>query len=187
MNLSDIIVLSIGLAMDAFAVAICKGLSMKQFRIRYAFLIAFYFGAFQAGMPLLGYLLGTAFASFVASIDHWVAFLLLGLIGANMIKESFSEEEHIDERLDTPTLILLAIATSIDALAAGVTFAFLPVSVYTAVAWIGILTFLICFCGVYIGKRFGTYFRNKAEFAGGAILILLGLRILLEHLGILHL
>ena len=186
MSLIEIILLSIGLAMDAFAVAICKGLSMKKMNWKNAIIIALYFGVFQALMPVLGYFLGTTFENLVTSIDHWLAFILLVAIGGNMIKEAFSkDEEGKDDRIDFKTMIVLAIATSIDALAIGITFAFLNVNIMLSVSCIGIITFAISLIGVKIGNRFGDKFQNKAELLGGIILIILGLKILLEHLGIL--
>lgn len=186
MSIIEIILLSIGLAMDAFAVAICKGLSMKKMNWKNAIIIAFYFGVFQALMPVFGYFLGTTFENLVTSIDHWLAFILLVAIGGNMIKEAFSrDEEEKDDRVDFKTMIVLAVATSIDALAIGITFAFLNVNLLLSVSCIGIITFVISLIGVKIGNRFGDKFQNKAELLGGIILIVLGLKILLEHLGIL--
>lgn len=186
MSIIEIILLSIGLAMDAFAVAICKGLSMKKMNWKNAIIIALYFGVFQALMPVLGYFLGTTFENLVTSIDHWLAFILLVAIGGNMIKEAFSkDEEGKDDRVDFKTMIVLAVATSIDALAIGITFAFLNVNIMLSVSCIGIITFAISLIGVKIGNRFGDKFQNKAELLGGIILIILGLKILLEHLGIL--
>lgn len=186
MSIIEIILLSIGLAMDAFAVAICKGLSMKKMNWKNAITIAFYFGVFQALMPVFGYFLGTTFENLVTSIDHWLAFILLVAIGGNMIKEAFSkDEEGKDDRVDFKTMIVLAVATSIDALAIGITFAFLNVNLLLSVSCIGIITFVISLIGVKIGNRFGDKFQNKAELFGGIILIVLGLKILLEHLGIL--
>ncbi|MBP3708201.1 MAG: manganese efflux pump [Clostridia bacterium] len=185
MSLIEIIVLSIGLAMDAFAVSICKGLSMKKMNWKNAIIIALYFGLFQALMPVLGYFLGTTFEHIVTNIDHWIAFILLGSIGGNMIKESFDgEDDKKNDSVDFKTMVVLAIATSIDALAVGITFAFLQVNILVAVALIGIITFSISLLGVKVGNRFGDKFQNKAELAGGVILIILGLKILLEHLGV---
>lgn len=185
MSLIEIIILSVGLAMDAFAVSICKGLSMKKMNWKNAIIIALYFGLFQALMPVLGYFLGSTFEHIVTQIDHWIAFILLGLIGGNMIKESFnSEEDKKNDSVDFKTMVVLAIATSIDALAVGITFAFLQVNILVAVALIGSITFAISLVGVKVGNKFGDKFQNKAEFAGGVILIILGLKILLEHLGV---
>lgn len=188
MSLIEIVLLSVGLAMDAFAVSICKGLSMKKMNWKNAIIVALYFGLFQALMPVLGYFLGSTFEHIVTNIDHWIAFILLGLIGGNMIKESFSgEDEKKDDSVDFKTMVVLAIATSIDALAVGITFAFLKVNIIMSVALIGAITFAISLVGVKVGNRFGDKFQNKAELAGGVILIILGLKILLEHLGIIGL
>lgn len=185
MNLIEVIGIGIGLAMDAFAVAICKGLSMRKLDWKRAFIIAGYFGFFQTFMPVIGYLLGISFSDLVANIDHWIAFILLSVIGWNMIKESFDDKlEKRNDRVDFKTMIVLAIATSIDALAVGITFAFLKTSIILPVVLIGIVTFVISLLGVKIGNKFGDKFQNKAELFGGIILILIGLKILLEHLGI---
>lgn len=186
MGVLEIVLISIGLAMDAFAVAVCKGLSMKKMDWKKAIIIALYFGAFQALMPVIGYFLGVSFQDLVTQIDHWIAFALLGFIGVNMIKESFQEEsETANDSIDVKTMIVLAIATSIDALAVGITFAFLRVNVILAVLLIGIITFILSLIGVKIGNKFGDKYERKAELAGGIILILMGLKILLEHLGII--
>ena len=186
MSLFEIIVISIGLAMDAFAVSVCKGLSMKKFNIKNAIIISLYFGTFQALMPVIGYFLGTTFCEFVKSIDHWLAFILLLVIGIDMIKSSFDDElEKRNDKTDIKTMLVLAIATSIDALACGITFAFLKVNLIFAITLIGVITFILSIIGVYLGNKFGDKFQNKAELAGWIILILIGLKILLEHLGIL--
>lgn len=186
MELFEIIAIGIGLAMDAFAVSVCKGLSMKKLNGKKMLIIALYFGIFQAGMPILGYSLGSAFSQVVQKIDHWIAFVLLGLIGINMIKDSTDDElEKRNDNVDIKTMMILAIATSIDALAVGITFAFFKVNLLLAIAIIGSITFLLSLLGVVIGKQFGDKFQNKAEFVGGMILIFMGLKILLEHLGIL--
>lgn len=186
MGVIEILLISIGLAMDAFAVSICKGLSMKKMNWKKAGIIGLYFGIFQAGMPLIGYFLGSTFANFVINVDHWIAFILLGVIGVNMIKEALSKEcDSLNDNVDFKTMIILAIATSIDALAIGVTFAFLKVNVVLAVSSIGIITCILSVVGVKIGNVFGDKYENKAQFAGGLILILLGTKILLEHIGIL--
>ncbi|MCX4304048.1 MAG: manganese efflux pump MntP family protein [Clostridia bacterium] len=186
MGISEIIFISASLAMDAFAVSICKGLSMKKLDWKKAFIIALYFGAFQGLMPVIGYFLGATFSDLVTSIDHWIAFALLSIIGGNMIKESFDdEEEKRNDNVDFKTMIVLAIATSIDALAVGITFAFLKTNIVLSVVLIGIITFVISLLGVNIGNKFGDKFQNKAELSGGIILILIGLKILLEHLGII--
>lgn len=186
MGVIEIVLLGIGLAMDAFAVSICKGLSMKKMEWKKAIIIALYFGIFQALMPVIGYLLGVGFEEKITSIDHWIAFGLLSIIGINMIREAFDDKESEEnDSVDFKSMVVLAVATSIDALAVGVTFAFLRVNVIFAVAIIGIVTFIISMCGVKIGNVFGDKYESKAEIAGGVILILLGLKILLEHLGIL--
>lgn len=185
MGIVEILLIGIGLAMDAFAVSVCKGLSMKKMDWKKAIIIALYFGIFQAIMPTIGFLLGSVFESFITNIDHWIAFILLALIGANMIKNSFdNEEEKRNNKIDFKSMLILAIATSIDALAVGITFAFFDVNLLLAVSIIGIITFALSILGVKIGNRFGDRFQNKADFTGGVILILIGLKILLEHLGI---
>ena len=186
MELFEIIVIAIGLAMDAFAVSVCKGLSMKKIDWKKAIIIAVYFGAFQALMPVLGYFLGSSFSAFVQKVDHWIAFILLSIIGVNMIKESTDDEvEKRNDNVDFKTMVVLAIATSIDALAVGVTFAFFEVNILLAISIIGMITFILSILGVIIGNKFGDKFQNRAELAGGIILIIIGLKILLEHLGIL--
>ncbi len=185
MNIITLLTLSAGLAMDAFAVSVCKGLAMKKVTFRQMGLVGLWFGGFQGLMPLIGYFLGAQFADRIQSVDHWIAFALLGLIGAGMIKESFGEEETADASLDVKTMFLLAVATSIDALAIGVTFAFLEVSIVQACFMIGGVTFALSGAGVQIGNIFGVKYKSRAELAGGVILILLGMKILLEHLGIL--
>lgn len=185
MSILELCIISIGLAMDAFAVAICKGLSVKKLNFKHMLIVGGYFGLFQGLMPVIGYLLSVGFESYIVAIDHWVAFILLGLIGANMIKESLSDDETIDCSFTLKAMLPLAIATSIDALAVGVTFAFLNVNIILAVSLIGIITFVLSMIGVKVGNVFGEKFKNKAEFIGGVILILMGLKILLEHLSIL--
>ncbi len=187
MGIVEIIFIAIGLAMDAFAVSVCKGLSMKKMSWKKAIIIALYFGIFQALMPVIGYALGIGFEESIKFIDHWIAFCLLAFIGGNMIKEALSKEEDDNQNDDVnfKTMVVLAVATSIDALAVGVTFAFLNVNLIFAISIIGILTFIISLLGVKIGNVFGDKFEKKAELAGGIILILIGLKILLEHLGIL--
>lgn len=186
MGIVELFILAVGLSMDAFAVSVCKGLAMEKCSFRKAAVCGVWFGGFQALMPLIGYLLGYQFREYITAIDHWIAFALLLLIGANMIKESLSkEEEEADASLDVKTMFLMAIATSIDALAVGVTFAFLPnTNIVAAVSFIGVITFCLSTAGAKIGNVFGARYKEKAEFAGGAILILLGLKILLEHLGV---
>ena len=183
MDLMTLFILAVGLAMDAFAVSICKGLAMKEATVGKAVIVGGWFGGFQALMPALGFLLGTQFQKQITAIDHWIAFILLG---ANMIKEAFcGEEEEASSSLEFREMLVLAIATSIDALAVGITFAFLKVNILAAIAVIGVCTFLIAAFGVKIGNIFGTKYQSKAELAGGVILILLGIKILLEHLGVL--
>ena len=172
--------------MDAFAVSVCKGLAMKKLSVKKAFIIGLWFGGFQALMPTLGYLLGTRFEKYVTAIDHWIAFVLLALIGANMIKEALSkEEDSANDSVDIKTMFLLAVATSIDALAVGVTYAFLQVQIVPAVTFIGVITFCLSVAGVKIGNVFGLKYKSKAEITGGVILIVMGTKILSEHLGLL--
>ena len=186
MEIYEILLIGIGLAMDAFAVSICKGLSMKKMNWKNAIRIALYFGVFQALMPLIGYFLGMTFESIVTTFDHWVAFALLTLIGGGMIKESFDDEDDKkNDKVDFKTMVVLAIATSIDALAIGITFAFFDVNIVLAVSIIGIITVIISVLGVKIGNRFGDKYQNKAQLMGGIILVLLGFKILFEHLGII--
>ena len=186
MDLFTLFTLAVGLSMDAFAVSVCKGLAMRSITAGKALLVGAWFGSFQALMPLAGYLLGVRFRDRITAIDHWIAFVLLSLIGVNMIREALSKEEEPEsERLDVKTMLTLAVATSIDALAVGITFAFLSVEVLPAVSFIGVTTFILSVAGVKIGNVFGTRYKSKAELAGGVILILLGTKILLEHLGIL--
>lgn len=186
MGIVEITILGIGLAMDAFAVAICKGLSMKKMNWKNAIIIALYFGIFQAVMPIIGYFLGTTFEDFVTKFDHWIAFVLLLAIGGNMIKEAFDKNcENKNDKVDFKTMVILALATSIDALAVGITFAFFEVNVLLAITIIGLITFFVSIVGVKIGNRFGDKYQSKAEFLGGVILILLGIKILLEHLNII--
>ena len=186
MGLIELFILAVGLSMDAFAVSVCKGLAMPKITVKKTLIVGLWFGGFQALMPTLGYFLGVQFRDKITAIDHWIAFILLGIIGANMIKEACSGEcEEENESLDIKTMFLLAVATSIDALAVGITFAFLNVHLLAAVSFIGVTTFTLSAIGVKIGNVFGTRYKSKAELAGGVILILLGLKILLEHLGIL--
>lgn len=190
MSLVEIFLIGIGLSMDAFAVAICQGLSMKKLNIRHSLVIALFFGGFQAMMPLLGWFLGSQFAGYIQQFDHWVAFILLGVIGFNMIREALASEDEDEEdcgcgeRLDLKRLLLMAVATSIDALAVGITFAFLTVPILPAVSVIGCTTFFLSFLGVAVGNYFGARFKKQAELSGGIILILLGVKILLEHLSV---
>ena len=184
MGLIELFLIAVGLSMDACAVSVCKGLAMPKCTFKKAAIVGLWFGGFQALMPAIGYILGAQFQETIASIDHWIAFVLLALIGGNMIHEALdNDEEEADASLDVKTMFLLAVATSIDALAIGITFAFLKVNIIPAVCFIGIVTFIISFAGVKIGNVFGARYKNKAEIVGGVILILLGLKILLEHLG----
>lgn len=185
----ELLLMGIGLAMDAFAVSICKGLAMRKVNKKQAIIIGLFFGGFQALMPLAGWLLGIQFESYITGIDHWIAFVLLAFIGGKMIVEAIKPEEGIevgkmDQPLDLKEMFILAIATSIDALAVGVTFAFLDYPIVESISIIGIVTLLISIGGVYVGNFFGNKYKNKAEFAGGLILVFIGLRILLSHLGI---
>lgn len=189
MNLFALILLGAGLAMDAFAVSVCKGLNMRKINYRYTLIIALFFGGFQALMPFLGWLLGKQFAKYIESVDHWIAFVLLAFIGGKMIFEALHEKDDMisdeEEKLDIRELFMLAVATSIDALAVGVTFSFFDVNIPLALATIGVVTFIISFCGVGIGNRFGAAYKNKAEIVGGAVLVCLGIYILIRDLGVL--
>ena len=183
MGIAELFLIGVGLSMDAFAVAVCKGLAMPRMRWRQAAGIALSFGLFQALMPILGWALGRQFETYITSVDHWIAFVLLSLIGGNMIREALSkEEEDCDPSLAPLTMLVLAVATSIDALAVGVTFAFLQVdNIVLAVAFIGVITFALSAAGVKVGAAFGVRFKSKAELAGGIILMGMGLKILAEH------
>jgi putative Mn2+ efflux pump MntP len=186
MGIIELWILAVGLSMDAFAVSICKGLAMRRMNWKKTCIIGLWFGGFQALMPTVGYILGVQFQDKITKIDHWIAFLLLVFIGVNMLREAGGEpEEEVDASVDVKTMFLLAVATSIDALAVGITFAFLQVKLLYAVTFIGITTFLFAVVGVKVGVVFGTRYKAKAEFAGGLVLILLGCKILLEHLGFL--
>lgn len=186
MGLIELFFIAVGLSMDAFAVSICKGLSAPRLRLRHSLICGGYFGLFQALMPLLGWLLGVRFQAMIASLDHWIAFILLGIIGINMIRESRdTDAESLDSSFGFKAMLPLAVATSIDALAVGVTFAFLNVNILWAVTFIGVITFILSSIGVKVGHVFGLRYKGKAEFAGGLILVLMGCKILLEHLGIL--
>lgn len=188
MSIAELFILAVGLSMDAFAVSVCKGLAMEKCTVKKAGIVGIYFGGFQALMPMIGYLLGVGFQGLITSVDHWIAFVLLCIIGINMLKEAFEADEvceEQDEALDYKTMLGLAVATSIDALAVGVTFAFLRVDIVPAVSFIGVTTFVISALGVKIGHVFGARYKRRAEVAGGVILILLGVKILIEHLGIL--
>lgn len=186
MSLLELFLLAVGLSMDAFAVSVCKGLSVRRSSMKQALTVGIWFGGFQALMPFLGYLLGITFFSLITSIDHWIAFVLLAFIGFNMIREARSDEENeSNDRFDFKTMLPLAVATSIDALAVGVTFAFLRVNIVPAVSFIGCITFLLSAIGLKAGNIIGAKNRSRAEFAGGLVLILMGIKILLEHLGVI--
>lgn len=187
MGFAELFLIGVGLSMDAFAVSVCKGLAMPRMRWRQGAAITISFGIFQALMPVLGWLLGRQFESYITSIDHWIAFALLGMIGGKMIWDAFHEEEEagVQEHFSWKELLMLSVATSIDAMAVGITFAFLQVQILPAVTLIGCTTCIISLAGVWIGHKFGGAFKNKATFAGGVILCLIGLKILLEHLGLL--
>lgn len=185
MGIIELFVLAVGLSMDAFAVSVCKGLSLGKISKKHMALAGTWFGGFQALMPLLGYYLGRFFTDAITEYDHWIAFVLLAIIGGNMIKESFGGEENMDSSMTVHSMFLLAVATSIDALAVGVTFAFLRVSIIPAVSFIGLVTFVCSAVGVKIGSIFGTKYRARAELCGGVILIFIGSKILLEGIGIL--
>lgn len=188
MGFVELLLVAVGLSMDAFAVSICKGLATKKIGVKQMCIAGIWFGGFQALMPLIGYLLGSAFADAITEFDHWLAFVLLAFIGGNMIHEAVVKNEDCEDVNDSfgvKTMFVMSIATSIDALAVGVTFAFLNVQIIPAISFIGIITFLFSFCGVRIGNLFGSRYEKKAELAGGIILILIGFKILLEHLGIL--
>ncbi len=191
MNFTDIFLIGIGLAMDAFAVSVCKGLCMKKINYRQAVIIALFFGGFQALMPLTGFFLGTFFEKYITAVDHWIAFALLLYIGGKMLWDTLSSDDEeivcpVDNRLNFKELFIMAVATSIDALAVGITFSFYKnTNIFANISIIGITTYIIAFAGVVIGNKFGTRFKKKAEISGGVILILIGLKILLEGLGVL--
>lgn len=185
MSILDLFILAVGLSMDAFAVSVCKGLSLGKIKPKHMCIAGVWFGGFQALMPLIGYFLGSFFAEMIEKYDHWVAFVLLAIIGGNMIKESFGKDEKVDSSMDVKSMLLLAIATSIDALAVGVTFAFLQVQIVPAVSFIGVITFIFSAVGVKIGSLFGTKYKSKAELFGGIVLVLIGIKILLEGIGVL--
>ena len=191
MSFIELFILAVGLSMDAFAVSICKGLAIPRLTLKECSLAGIWFGGFQALMPVIGYYLGTHFTRYIVSLDHWVAFVLLALIGVNMIRESLDKEEECTDctngSMQVREMFLLAVATSIDALAVGITFAFLNVNILAAASFIGITTFVCSAAGVKIGNVFGTIYKSRAECFGGIILVLIGLKILLEHLGILTL
>ena len=187
MTIVELLLIALGLAMDAFAVSICKGITMKNIKFKNVLIIALFFGGFQGIMPFIGWLLGSSFAAYITPVDHWIAFVLLGFLGVKMLIDSFKkdDDECCNDSFSIKELFVLAIATSIDALAIGITFAFLNVNIIGAVSSIGIITFVLAIVGVFIGHKFGDKFKNKAEFVGGLILVLMGVKILLDHLGII--
>lgn len=185
MSIIELFVLAVGLSMDAFAVSICKGLSLGKTKVKHMCIAGAWFGGFQALMPLIGYFLGSFFSDLITKYDHWIAFILLIFIGGNMIREAFGKEEKVDASMGVKNMFLLAIATSIDALAVGVTFAFLEVSIIPAVSFIGVVTFVCSAIGVKIGSIFGAKYQSKAQITGGVILIIIALKILLEGVGII--
>lgn len=187
MGIVELFLIGVGLSMDAFAVSICKGLGMSKINWKHTLVIALFFGGFQALMPLIGYVLAYNFAGYVAAVAHWIAFALLAFIGGKMLWDAFHEEdeevEEDTEKLDLKELFMLAIATSIDALAMGITFAFLGVDIIPAIALIGVTTFVISFGGVAIGNVFGSRYEKSSTIVGGIVLILIGLKVVLEHYG----
>lgn len=188
MGIVELFLIAVGLSMDAFAVSVCKGLSTQQLKPKHYITVGAWFGGFQALMPAAGYLLGSAFEKYITKYDHWVSFLLLCIIGGNMLKEGFSgETESASPSFGASAMAVMALATSIDALAVGITFALLPdVNIAAAVIFIGVITFILSAVGLKIGNLFGSKYKSKAEIAGGVILILIGLKILLEHLGVIN-
>ena len=185
MGILEMSLIAIGLAMDAFSIALCKGLSMKKFEIKKAVIIALYFGVFQGIMPIVGFLLGGTFAKIIESYDHWVAFVLLGIIGINMIREAFDKDDEVNDKVDFKSMIWLAIATSIDALTVGITFSFLKVNIWFVALLIAMITYVLSMVGVMIGSKFGAKYKAVAEVTGGIILLLMGVKIVLEHLMII--
>lgn len=183
----EFFMISFGLSMDAFAVSVCKGLSVYKLNKKYYLIIGAWFGGFQALMPLIGYCLGSAFEKYITSIDHWITFILLSFIGVKMLREGISNQnDDINGSFSIKTMAILAIATSVDALAVGITFALLPsVNILAAVSFVGMITFALSMLGLKIGNAFGIKYRSKAEIAGGVILIIIGLKIFLEHMGII--
>lgn len=190
MGFLELFLIGVGLSADAFSVSVCKGLNMRKLNMVHAYIIALFFGGFQAIMPLIGYLLGTSFSKYIEAFDHWIAFVLLAFIGGKMVIEAIREkDDEEDEKTDVlkmGELTVLAVATSIDALAVGITFAFLKVNIFFSILIIGVTTFALSLGGVLLGNRFGAKYKNKAEIAGGVILILIGLKILLEHLEVVN-
>ena len=192
MGVVDLFLIGVGLSMDAFAVAICKGLGMSRINYRHSLVIALFFGGFQALMPLVGFFLGSQFAEYVSPVDHWIAFALLAFIGGKMLWDAFHGDDGegaaaAEDKLDLKELLMLAVATSIDALAVGITFAFLEVNIWVAVGIIGVTTFVLSLVGVAVGNRFGARYERTATVVGGVVLILIGLKILAEHIGIMPL
>lgn len=188
MSFVELLLIAVGLSMDAFAVAVCRGLEMRRIDYRQALLIALFFGGFQALMPAVGYLLGAGFEHYISAFDHWIAFLLLAFIGGKMIWEATrggEEEPAGAQALELKTLLLMAIATSIDALAVGITFAFLRMDILPSALTIGLTTFILSLIGVLVGNRFGARYKKKAEITGGVVLVIIGVKILLEHLGVI--
>lgn len=193
MGIIELALIAVGLSMDAFAVSVCKGLGMKRLDMGQALVIALFFGGFQALMPLAGWALGSGFQSYIEPVDHWIAFALLAFIGGKMLYDAFHEEDGDEPvageaaRLDLKEILMLAIATSIDALAVGVRFAFLQVDIVPAISLIGVITFALSLVGVVVGHQFGARFEKPATIVGGLVLILIGLKIFLEHLGVFSL
>lgn len=188
MGIIELLLIAIGLSMDAFAVSVCKGLATKSLKVKHYFIVGLWFGGFQALMPTIGYFLGSAFEQYITQIDHWIAFILLSIIGINMIKESFGDEEDTNDSFAVRTMFLIAVATSIDALAVGITFAFMIkelAHLLFAVCSIGVTTFLLSMIGLKVGNIFGTRYKAKAELTGGIILIIIGIKILLEDIGVI--
>ena len=190
MGFVELFLVAVGLSMDAFAVAVCKGLCMKRLDVRQALVIALFFGGFQALMPLVGWALGTQFEQYITPVDHWIAFVLLAFIGGKMLWDAFRDGEEelscpADGKLDLRELVMLSVATSIDALAVGITFAFLRVDIVSSVALIGATTFVLALAGVAVGHRFGARYEKPATIVGGIVLVLIGTKILLEHLGLI--
>lgn len=186
MGLLELFLIAVGLSMDAFAVSVCKGLSLGKIKWKHMCIAGLWFGGFQGLMPAIGYFFGSFFTEFITSFSHWIAFFLLLFIGGNMIKESRSkEEDELDASMTIKSMFLLAVATSIDALAVGVSFAFMQVQIVWAVVFIGVITFALSAFGVKVGSLFGMKYKSRAEFAGGLVLVIIGLKILLEGLGII--
>lgn len=184
MQLWELFFIAVGLSMDAFAVSVCKGLSVSRVRMRHRLSVGLYFGGFQALMPLIGYLLGSQFQQMITSVDHWIAFVLLVVIGINMIREARGDAEEVDASFGAKSMFPLAIATSIDALAVGVTLAFLQVNILASASLIGATTFVLSIIGLTVGNLFGAKYKSRAEILGGIVLIVMGIKILAEHLGI---